>query len=111
MLSKNQRIPRKMFPLLADGAKVFKNDLFLLRFVLREGSKSEKSRFCFSVSKKVAKSAVVRNKLRRAGYNLLKEYIPLIKPNILAVFSYRAVPKKQEEIIKNLKSILNDSLL
>ena len=107
MLPKNKRIPRKMFPLLSNGAKKFKNNLFLLRFVPGNGSQS---RFCFSVSKKVAKSAVVRNKLRRTGYKLLEKYIPQIKSNILAMFSYRVVPKKQEEIIKNLESILNDSL-
>lgn len=109
MLPKNQRIPRKMFPLLSNGAKVFKNNLFLLRFVLVSGEKN--SRFCFSVSKKIVKSAVVRNRLRRAGYRLLKKYIPRIKSNILAVFSYRAVPKNNDEIIKQLENILNDSPL
>ena len=97
-----------MFPLLSNGAKVFKNNLFLLRFVL--GNK-KKSRFCFSVSKKVTKSAVVRNRLRRAGYRLLENYIPQIKSNILAVFSYRSVPKNNDEITKQLENILNDSLL
>jgi ribonuclease P protein component len=107
MLPKNQRIPKKMFPLLLRGAKVFKNNVFLLRFVSEIGG----PRFCFSVSKKVAKSAVVRNRLRRAGYKELQKYIPRIKSNVLAVFSFRIVPKDNEEIIKNLESILNDSLL
>lgn len=109
MLPKNQRIPKNMFPLLSNGAKVFKNNLFLLRFVLVSGEKN--SRFCFSVSKKVAKSAVVRNRLRRAGYRLLKKYINQIKPNVLAIFSFRAAPKDEKEIIKSLENILNDSLL
>lgn len=110
MLPKNQRIPKNMFPLLtsANGAKTFKNNLFLLRFVSVKDQKN--SRFCFSVSKKVAKSAVVRNKLRRTGYRLLKNYINQIKPNILAVFSFRVVPKDEKEIIKSLENILNDSL-
>jgi ribonuclease P protein component len=98
-----------MFPLLSNGAKTFKNNLFLLRFVSKSDQKE--SRFCFSVSKKVAKSAVVRNRLGRAGYRFLEKYIPKIKPNILAVFSFRAVPKDNQEIIKQLESILNDSLL
>ncbi|OHA87646.1 MAG: hypothetical protein A3A96_03100 [Candidatus Zambryskibacteria bacterium RIFCSPLOWO2_01_FULL_39_39] len=97
-----------MFPLLSSGAKVFGNSLFLLRFVLKGDSQS---RFCFSVSKKISKSAVVRNRLRRAGYRLLKKYISKIKPNTLAVFSFKMIPKDDEEIIKNLESILNDSLL
>ena len=108
MLPQNRRIPRKMFPLLLNGNKVFKNNLFLLRWVY---GKDPQSRFCFSVSKKVAKSAVVRNKMRRSGYRALEKYLPQIKPNVLAVFSYRMVPKSNDDIINNLKSILNDSLL
>ena len=96
-----------MFPLLSNGAKTFKNNLFLLRFVLKNGD----SRFCFSVSKKTAKSAVVRNKMRRAGYRLLKNYLSEIKPEVLALFSYKFIPKNDEEIIKNLESILKDSKL
>ena len=97
-----------MFPLLSNGAKAFRNNLFYLKFVL---GNELGSRFCFSVSKKVAKSAVVRNRLRRTGYRLLEKYLPKIKPNILAVFSFRAIPKNNDDIIKNLESILNDSLL
>jgi ribonuclease P protein component len=108
MLPKNQRIPRKMFPLLSNGAKVFKNNVFLLRFV---SGKEEKSRFCFSISKKVAKKAVMRNKMRRAGYRLLKKYIPDIKSNILAIFSFKITPKNDEEIDKNLEAILKEAKL
>ena len=110
MLPKNKRIPRKMFPLL-NGAKVFKNKLFLLRLVSNNEPNNKESCFCFSVSKKVAKSAVARNRLRRAGYQLLEKYIPKIKPNTLAVFSFRTMPQNNDDIIKNLSSILNDSLL
>jgi len=108
MFPKNSRIPRKMFPLLSNGSQVHKNNLFLLRFVSKSGSGN---RFCFSISKKVAKSAVVRNRLRRAGYRALEKYLPQIKPNVLALFSFKMIPKNNEEIIKNLESILNDSLL
>ncbi len=80
----------------------------MLRFVL---ANQFQSRFCFSVSKKVAKNAVVRNRMRRAGYQLLERYLPEIKPNVIASFSFRKIPKDNEEIIKNLESILNDSLL
>ena len=96
-----------MFPALANVAKVFKNNLFLLRVVPHNGP----ARFGFSVSKKIAKSAVVRNRLRRAGYRLLEKYVLQIKPNILASFSFRTIPKDNNDIIKNLELILNDSLL
>ena len=98
-----------MFPLLSNGAKIFKNKLFLLRFVLESNQKI--SRFCFSVSKKVAKNAVVRNRMRRVGYRLLQTHLSEIKPEVIALFSYRVIPKDEEEIIKNLTSILKDSKL
>ncbi|PIR40001.1 MAG: hypothetical protein COV33_02150 [Candidatus Zambryskibacteria bacterium CG10_big_fil_rev_8_21_14_0_10_34_34] len=107
MLPKNRRIPRKMFPFLSNKAKIFKNKLFLLKFVFKE----RPSRFCFSISKKVARNAVTRNKMRRAGYRLLKKYLSEIKPEVIALFSYRVIPKDDEEIIKNLESILKDSKL
>lgn len=97
-----------MFPLLSEGAQVARNPLFLLRFVL---NKESGSRFGFSVSKKVAKSAVVRNRLRRAGYRFLKKHLPSIKQNILAVMSFREVPKDDIYIEKNLESILKNSKL
>lgn len=96
-----------MFPFLSNGAKTFKNNLFLLRFVFKEGP----SRFCFSVSKKIAKNAVVRNKMRRAGYRLLRKHLPKIPANTLSLFSFRTIPKNDAEIIKNLESVLTESKL
>ena len=98
-----------MFPLL-DGAKTFKNNLFLLRFAT-QNKPNVSSRFCFSVSKKVAKQAVVRNRMRRTGYQLLEKYIPEIKPNILAVFSFKTIPQNNEKIAENLESVLKESNL
>jgi len=108
MLPSRNRIPRKVFPLLSNKAKTFRNNIFSLRYV---PNTKPGSRFSFSVSKKVAKNAVARNKLRRTGYRLLKKYLPRIKTDILASFSFRTMPKSDDEIIKNLESILNDSLL
>lgn len=110
MLSKSKRIPRKTFSCLAKNAKTLRNRLFLLRFVSLTGQK-KKSRFCFSVSKKIAKSAVVRNRLRRFGYKILEKYIPDIKPNTLILFSFREIPPKEEEISESIESILKASKL
>lgn len=97
-----------MFPLLSEGAQVARNSLFLLRFIL---DNQNGSRFGFSISKKVVKSAVARNRLRRAGYRFLKKYLPNIKQNILAVISFREIPKDDHYIEKNLESILKNSKL
>jgi len=97
-----------MFPLLSNGNKVFRNNLFFLKFAY--GNKTN-SRFCFSVSKKVSKSAVVRNRIRRAGYRMLEKHLSGIKPKALIFFSFRVVPKNNEEIAKNIESILRESKL
>ena len=110
MLPQKQRVPRKMFPLLSSkGVKIFSNNLLILRFISKEDGLN--SRFCFSVSKKVSKSAVVRNRLRRAGYRFLKEYIPKIDSKIVAVFSFKKVSKNNEDIAESLKLILKESKL
>ena len=110
MLPKSLRIPRKLFSQLKNGGKTFKNRLFLLKFAPNQ-EKDEQKRFTFSVSKKISKSAVVRNKLRRLGYRLLKPLISEIKPNILASFSFLRVPIDIKDADENLKSILLESRL
>jgi ribonuclease P protein component len=105
MLPKDKRVPRKMFSLLSP-AKTVNTSLFLLKFVLLKG---KEKRFCFSVSKKVAKNAVVRNRWRRKGYHFLEKYIPEIKNGTLAVFYFKMLPKNDEEIMRNLKLILEKS--
>lgn len=87
---------------------MLKNDLFLMRFV---GKGEQNSQFSFSVSKKVSKSAVVRNRIRRAGYRILGKYIEKINPGTLASFSFRFLPKSNEEIEKSLNNILTKSKL
>lgn len=95
MLPKKSRIPRKMFSLLLKQAKFFGNDLFLLRFNQNQHSGS---RFGVSVSKKVAKKAVLRNKLRRAGYELIAQNMPKIKKDIMALLSFKKVPTNKSSI-------------
>jgi ribonuclease P protein component len=107
MFPKNRRIPRKMFPFL-NGGKTHKNNIFYLKFVLKPESQS---RFYFSVSKKISKSAVARNRIRRAGYQLLQKYLPELKPNILALFSFKMMPKNDDDMAKSLGLILKESKL
>jgi ribonuclease P protein component len=108
MLNKKQRIPIEMFPLLKKGANVFRSDLFLLRFV---PSKEANSRFCFSVSKKITKKAVIRNKNRRWGYSEIAKFIPEINKSVVAVFSYNKTPTKKEEVFSNLEYLLKKAKL
>lgn len=107
MFPKNKRIPRKLFVFFKKEAKTFKNELFLIKV-----SKSpDTTRFCFSVSKKVAKSAVVRNKIRRIGYRTLSKYITKIKQNIMVLFVFNKIPEDNTEINQKILEILKRSNL
>jgi ribonuclease P protein component len=67
---------------------VVRGQLFALRFVRNE--RLQHYRVAVVVSKKVHKSAVVRNRIRRRLYALIREELPPITPPhdiILSVFS------------------------
>lgn len=78
--------------------------------MLRLASKEEKgARFCFSISKKVAKNAVMRNKMRRLGYKTIEKYIPQINTNKLINISFLSIQTDEKIITKNLEQILKES--
>lgn len=108
MLQKSQRIPRKLFSEISKNANLFSNEVFLFRFIK---TKEKNSRFGFSISKKVAKKAVIRNKLRRCGYKIIKNYINSIPKGVLMTISFRKIPKNNTEIETNLENLLKKSKL
>jgi RNase P protein component len=105
MLPKKQRIPRKHFSLLKQ-AKASSNEMFLVRFA---PSFSEGSRFCFSAGKKIAKKAVLRNRMRRVGYRIIAGLIPSIRRGFLIHVSFRAVPINEEDAKQSLSQVLKKS--
>ena len=81
MLPRKNRISRKDFPTHKDrGNRVF---LPLFTAVFYKGSME--SRASVVVSKKTARTAVVRNKQRRRFYELLEPYFKTIKAPITVV--------------------------
>ena len=52
-------------------------------------NKNIQSRFSFSASKKVEKSAVKRNKLRRWGYSIINRHTDRIKENTFLFFIFK----------------------
>jgi len=72
MLPRRERIPKKLFPDFSLG-RVFSNEFFSIRVCEDKEAKYE-FRASVVVSKKVAKTAVRRNLLRRRLYGLLKDY-------------------------------------
>ena len=99
MLSKKRRILRKDLPYILTKGKRY-NSKSLLMYVVKQqttvpeqssvrGSSSKLARFSFSVSKKIEKSAVKRNKLRRQGYSVIDRHIEQIKEGNLFFFVFK----------------------
>jgi ribonuclease P protein component len=83
MLPKRERIPRSQFAGLLQS-RAYKNSA---HFTLRTAPSPSGARFAVSVSKKVSKSAVVRNRVRRRAYTALPKagqglYLLIAKPGV-----------------------------
>lgn len=90
MLPKRRRIPKSYFPyLLKVGQKTHTAHIFLCAVNQNKENIDKISRFSFSVSKKVSKSAVLRNKLRRRGYSIIKKHLEGVADGKLYLFSYK----------------------
>lgn len=94
--------------------KLFKNKGFLsyLTFSFRYFKMSipgmdsgTESRISFIVPKKVAKSAVLRNKLRRIGYISLEKHFKLLPFPITGVFTFNKNNTNQTEIHNEIRDI------
>ncbi len=81
MLPKPKRLSTKAFKEIIDTGKYLHNPLFLFRSVSFQGP----SKFSVSVPKKVAKTAVLRNKIRRRIYSVLNKLFPEFKDGIQAI--------------------------
>jgi len=49
--------------------------------------------------------------MRRLGYRAIEDFIPKIKKGVLVHLTYRALPKNDQEVFKNIESILTQSNL
>ncbi len=98
MLPKKQRIERKFFDQILKNGKRFNSPSFTL-YVAKISTETTDlgSRFSFSASKKVAKQAVDRNKLRRRGYSVINRNIDKIKTGNFYFFSYKKGFEKDYE--------------
>ncbi len=111
MLPKNRRISRSYFPDIVKTGKRLNSPHFLLYIAPHPGADNlGNSKFSFSASKKNYKDAVVRNKLRRRGYSIIKNNIRGIQNGHFFFFSYKKGGEKldfselNEEIVKLLSN-------
>ena len=85
MLSKTRRIPRQYFPEILTKGRRYNSPSLLLYCLPTAGE----SRFSFSVSKKVCKKAVDRNKHRRRGYAAVQKHLDSIKSGFFCFLSFK----------------------
>jgi ribonuclease P protein component len=112
MLPKNKRIPRKEFSYILKNGKRLNSPHFLL-YIAKSHKDTDLSRFSFSISKKILKNAVDRNKHRRRGYAAVKNMIDSVKSSYFFFFSYKkgAYPLKFSIIESEIRNLLKDYLL
>ena len=96
MLSKNKRIPRALFKPLLESKKYFNSQNFSLRV-----APSEETRVAVSVSKKVSKLAVVRNKIRRRAYSAVLELIPKLSKTLFLIIAKPGAEKIKGDALKD----------
>ncbi len=91
MLPKNQRIPRLVFTELLTRSKYANSPHFSLRYTLN----GQNPRLGVSVSKKVSKSAVARNKIRRQVLSAIRSLLPSLPKGL-----YLLVAKPKTGLVK-----------
>jgi len=69
MLPKKKRVTRSVFQNIMDKGSVVSGSFFILRYL-----KQDTPQYAVVAPKKIAKTAVKRNSLRRKGYNILRSY-------------------------------------
>ncbi len=111
MLPKSNRIERSGFELIMRSGKRFHSPLFTL--YINKSTNQNSKQFAFSVSKKVCKGAVGRNRLRRQGYSVINTTINSIKPGFSYVFMYKKRPKlpTYSEIEHDIQSLLTEGFM
>lgn len=105
-------LPQKLRIRKATAREVFirginvSSPTFLLKF---EKVPGQPTRFAVSVSKKVASTAVLRNRTRRRVYSVIREMLPNVKPGFVAAISVKKGGETLEHaaIVSQVKGIFS----
>ncbi len=103
MLLRKNRLSRKEFGLVL-GSRVFANGT---HFLLKKGLDSSVPKIAVSVSKKVSKSSVTRNKIRRRVYSTLRPLIGSLSGTYLFTAKKGAEKIKGEDLKEEVTELLN----
>jgi ribonuclease P protein component len=100
MLPKKKRVTKEIFQTIMEKGNIVSGSFFVFRYIRQEAPQ-----YAFVAPKKIAKGAVKRNSLRRAGYNILRTYD--IRSNA-GIFFYKkeALTSNSIEIRKDIDLIL-----
>ena len=104
MLSKQRRISRREFPKLAPS-RVIRGPLCNLAIT----NIDKTSRFSISVSKKIHKSAVIRNRIRRWGYRAIQENLQNVNNGALLRFVVYKKPDNYGQMRQEIVYLLEQS--
>jgi ribonuclease P protein component len=112
MLKKERRISREDIKAL-DKPVFFLNSGTVSIRVFVNKNKVSASKFSFSVSKKTEKTAVMRNKLRRSGYDIVRESMDKVHPGYFIRFTFNSTYKEGLEGVlkKEIVDVLNRAKL
>ena len=96
MLSKGKRLERQLFAEILKSRNLYHGAYFSLRYLSTETA----SKFGVSVSKKVAKSAVARNTLRRRAYSTISRLVHGLNPGLYLFVAKNGADKLKGERLK-----------
>ncbi len=102
MLPKTQRLTKRLIEEQMKHARRIQTAHFLVIYSPIEGQIPTK--ISLVVSKKVAKLAVVRNRLRRRGYSSIVPFLQKIQPGFLVLVQYKQLwmPENISDITEEL---------
>ena len=95
MLPGNRRIPRKILETVVRLGRREDSTHFFLKFLAHD-----EARFAVSVSKKISKSAVVRNRVRRRTYSAIRELISSAPKALFLVVAKPGAEKLKGEVLR-----------
>ena len=109
MLNKRNCISnRNVIEKLFSKGKLYKNQFFVYKYEKAVGGSSQ---FAVSISKKIYKKAVKRNRLRRQIHEALRANLPLLKKNFIVLMIARPAAADQkinfQDLNQGIKTFFN----
>jgi len=111
MIPSAQKVSQELFKSMLVKGRRYTSASFSATF--SSGDKTEKPKFSVVVSKKIDKSAVKRNFMKRILYSLVRRFIKNVQPGtVCAIFLKKKLEKKDIDLVAvEIETFLNKSHL